>query len=53
MKFGLSLFERLYSYFKSKDQNVVLMLKTQYRMDPAILSFPNLYVYDGQLNTDR
>ncbi|XP_048239585.1 serine-rich adhesin for platelets-like [Haliotis rufescens] len=52
MKFGLSLFERLYSYFKSKDQNVVLMLKTQYRMDPAILSFPNLYVYDGQLNTD-
>ncbi|XP_041352063.1 uncharacterized protein LOC121370716 [Gigantopelta aegis] len=52
LKFGQSLFERFHSYFKHADSNAVILLDTQYRMDPAILHFPNQFVYHGLLKTD-
>jgi len=42
---GESLFSRLF-----KTGNVPLILKTQYRMHPAISEFPSLEFYKGELN---
>ena len=52
-KFNLSLFERLNSHFRFSHHNPVIMLDTQYRMDPEICYFPSNYIYDGKLKTDR
>ncbi|KAK7486591.1 hypothetical protein BaRGS_00022116 [Batillaria attramentaria] len=57
MNYGLSLFERLYNHFKDEGEkgvtDAVMMLDTQYRMDPAICQFPNSYIYSGLLHTPR
>ncbi|XP_064607626.1 probable helicase senataxin [Liolophura sinensis] len=54
-QFRLSLFERLCRYLQTKfgDQELVLFLDTQYRMDGEICDFPNKYVYDDRLKTDQ
>lgn len=54
LNYGLSLFERLYNHLKDEhEEKEVMMLQTQYRMDPMICRFPNQHVYGGQLQTDR
>lgn len=51
--YGQSLFERLCKHFKYRDKNSVILLNTQYRMHPDICKFPNRYIYDNQLISDR
>ncbi|KAK3098590.1 hypothetical protein FSP39_021052 [Pinctada imbricata] len=55
-RFGQSLFERFYDYFKltytDDKSNPTLMLDIQYRMDQEIASFPSRYIYDEKLKTD-
>ncbi|KAK6181631.1 hypothetical protein SNE40_009452 [Patella caerulea] len=53
MNFGQSLLERLYNYFKHNDEQAICMLKTQYRMDSTIFSFPNKLIYNDELNTHK
>ncbi|XP_070189719.1 uncharacterized protein [Littorina saxatilis] len=55
LNYNLSLFERLYNHFHDRpgSDNPVMMLRTQYRMDPAICRFPNRHVYRDLLVTDR
>ncbi|XP_076467284.1 uncharacterized protein LOC143298326 [Babylonia areolata] len=55
LNFGLSMFERLYKFHKDQEggERSVVMLRTQYRMDPAICTFPNHHVYQGLLRTDQ
>lgn len=52
-KFNMSLFERLDSHFRYKPVNPVILLDTQYRMDPEISAFPNKYIYNGRIRDDR
>ncbi|XP_069131979.1 microtubule-associated protein futsch-like [Argopecten irradians] len=51
--FGQSMFERMYGYYRYKDSSPVLLLDTQYRMNPEIVTFPSQYVYGGRLLSDR
>ncbi|OWF55838.1 helicase senataxin [Mizuhopecten yessoensis] len=51
--FGQSMFERMYGYYKYKEHNPVILLDTQYRMNPEIAAFPSQYVYEGRLLSDR
>ncbi|XP_043483805.1 probable helicase senataxin [Leptopilina heterotoma] len=44
-----SLFARLQKAFANENDNPVIMLNTQYRMDFPILSWPNSYFYQGKL----
>lgn len=50
-EYGLdqSLFARLQKAFANENDNPVIMLNTQYRMDFPILSWPNSYFYQGKL----
>ncbi|XP_033741470.1 probable helicase senataxin isoform X2 [Pecten maximus] len=51
--FGQSMFERMYGYYKYKDSSPVILLDTQYRMNPEIAAFPSQYVYGGSLLSDK
>lgn len=55
LNFGLSLFERLFNHFQDQEagNQSVMMLRTQYRMDPAICLFPNSLIYNNLLRTDK
>ena len=63
LNFGCSLFERLYRVFQTESRtlfrdealanfNPVLLLDTQYRMQPEICAFPSRHVYGGRIKTD-
>ncbi|XP_060080468.1 probable helicase senataxin [Ylistrum balloti] len=51
--FGQSMFERMYGYYKYKETSPVILLDTQYRMNPEIAIFPSQFVYGGRLLSDR
>jgi len=52
-KFDLSLFERLYNHFKPLEPSPIVLLDTQYRMNPDIAHFPSHYVYNSKLVNHR
>lgn len=49
LKLDQSLFSRIQNIFTSQENNPIIMLNTQYRMDYAISYWPNKYFYDGKL----
>ncbi|XP_062507770.1 uncharacterized protein LOC134184168 isoform X2 [Corticium candelabrum] len=50
--YGRSLFERFYDCFqRTRDKSPILMLNTQYRMHPAICSFPSKRFYNNRLKS--
>lgn len=52
--FGLSMFQRLYKFFRHNAiGRPVLMLEQQYRMHPQIAEFPSRYIYSSRLKTPR
>lgn len=48
----LGLGQSLHDRFDSMCPNSMLMLKTQYRMDPMISSFPSRHFYQGKIKDD-
>jgi hypothetical protein len=53
--YGRSLFERHFVYFnlQKKENNPVMMLDTQYRMNSEICQFPSTFFYSNLLKTDE
>jgi len=49
LKLDQSVFSRIQNVFASQQNNPIIMLNMQYRMDYAISYWPNKYFYDGQL----
>lgn len=49
LKLDQSMFSRIQSIFTSQENNPIIMLNMQYRMDYAISYWPNKYFYDGKL----
>ncbi|XP_025268421.1 helicase sen1 isoform X2 [Camponotus floridanus] len=49
LKLDQSVFSRIQNVFTSQQNNPIIMLNMQYRMDYAISYWPNKYFYDGKL----
>lgn len=49
LKLDQSMFSRIENIFTSQQNNPIIMLNMQYRMDYAISYWPNKYFYDGKL----
>ncbi|CAL8096948.1 unnamed protein product [Orchesella dallaii] len=52
--YGQSLFTRLFQHYSRKDYGLtspVMMLKRQYRMEAEIVRFPNVFSYEGKLES--